>query len=389
MATKVRNTQELIDLYIDELQNQNPDLTDTSEGSILDQLAGTTAYAVNEAVAIIVDRFSKTYFGTAEGQDLEDLAVDHFGNSFARPGPQKSVGIVTFSRPNTTAGDVEIEAGTIVRTATDANGNSTQFETTVDTTLAGTSISVSVQALVAGPAGNVSADKVTVIETALTDSSVTVNNDDAMSGGANTESDSEYRETIRELIEQLPGATILAIEAKAKTVSGVVTATILETWQYVRDVDANGDPIGGDAYQIPTARLYIADANGVASDALISLVEDAIESVRAAGVRIIVEEATTLELDWTAALTLNSGGPNFAELSADPQRIIDSMTQYVSELAVGTDFDVSVAETAILDIWGPAGTDDLTAGGFTTSVPAGDVAVAANEKLIPGDILIS
>jgi len=394
--TRVRSPQELVDLYVNEAQAQKPELTDFTEGSINDHLAQVTAFATSEAVKLIIDQFRKTYFRSAVGSlesgaedELEVLATDHFGSAFARPGPQKAVGVVTFSRPDTSAGDIVIPVGTVVRTTTNANGTSTQFATISEVTITTTTINASVRAVEAGTAGNVAANKVTVIQSTLGDPSLSVDNSSAFSGGAAQETDPEYRQTIRNLIEQLPGATIRAVEAKAKTVSGVEMATILEKFENVREVDpTTGSPLSAaEIFRIPRATLYIADANGTASQALVDLVKDDIESVRAAGVLIKVAGAEALSLNWTASITLNPGGPNFSTLNTDSTAIIDSMKDYLNGLAIGKDFVRSTAEAAILAIWGPAGSDDLTA--FSTTTPVGDVNAADNEKLVPGTVSLS
>lgn len=389
MALKTQ--QELYDQFIAELQSQAPDITDTNEGSVVDILAGVFSFAVSELGQITVDEFRKTFFDTAHGpevtganDDLEDLAVDHFGDSFARPGASKATGTVTFSRPNTDAGNVVINAGTIVKTQPNASGVAQRFETISSVTMTTTSISASVRAVTAGTAGNILASKCVVIETALTDSSVTVTNASAFAGGAAEESDAEYRETIRNLIETLRGATKAAIEAKALTVDGVVEATVLEVEKPVIEWDIGGSNTVGDYFRIPYATLYIADSNGTASQALIDDVEAAIDLVRACGVRVFVEGASPITINWTASITLNPGGPNYSTLVSDPQQIIDSMTQYIAGLAIGSDFDILTAEVAIMAIWGPSGTNDLT--DFNTSIPSGNISVDVDEKPIPGTV---
>lgn len=396
MATQVKSQQELYDLFIAALQDEAPDLTDDHEGSKIDSLAGILSFGATEINRLLLDKFNKTYFDTAHGpevtggdDDLQTLAVDHFGEDFARPGATKAGGTVTFSRPNTNAGDVTILAGTIVKTAPNANGVAQRYVTLADVTMTGLSINALVEALVAGPDGNVDADTVIEIETALTDSSVVVTNADGFSGGEAQEDDATYRETIRNKIEALKGATVSAIEADAKTVAGVATATLIETEIPVIEYDIATDAIkaGAAFFRIPVTTLYIADANGTASATLIAAVKESLNSIRAAGVKIDVKGATPVSLNWTASMTLNPAGPNFATLSASAELIEDSMREYISKLPIGTGFDKSDADDYILSIWGPSGTDDLTA--FVTSVPAGDVAATASQKLIPGTIEVA
>jgi len=390
MATEVPSQQDLYDLYKNEVQSRNPLLTDFEEGSKLDSLGGGFSTAGQEILKFIIDQFAKTFFATAHGpevtgstDDLEILAVDHFGDSFARPEAEKALGVVTFSRPS--AGPaVSILAGTIVKTNKNANGEEQRFATLVNVILTGTTINASVQAVNAGASGNVLGGTVVNIETALTDPTVLVTNTLAFAGGEEADTDAEYREFIRNKIETLRGATKAAIEAAATNVPGVEIATAIEDLQSVIEWDIGGSLTVGSFFFIPRVRLFIADANGTASQALIDAVAAAIMFVRAAGVKVNIIGATPLTMDWTLTLTLNPSGPNFAVLSVDTTMFEDTMAQYIRDLPIGTGFDKGLAKLAMLAIWGPSGTDDIT--DLTTTVPTGNIAVTATQKLIPDDV---
>ena len=395
MATELLSQEDLIELFRNEAQLQNPNLTDFSDGSSNNAFAGIAAVAVRELQKIVIQKFNTTFISTAQGaetspnqtDDLEILATDHFGDNFSRPEASKSSGVVTFSRPTTGAGNVTIPVGTIVKTTQNANGEEERFTVTAEVTMTGLTINASVEAVEAGSSGNVNANTVTVIESSLTDATVTVDNTLAFVGGDEEADDSEYREFLRNNIEVIRGATATAIQAAALNVPGVEFATPVESIMAVIEWDIGGSTTIGSFFRIPRVQLYIADANGTASAALIALVEAAIEGVRAAGVKINTLGATALPTDWTAAITLNPGGPNFATLSTDTSMITDSMAQYINDLPIGTGFNRALANLAILAIWGPSGTNDLT--GFLTSVPSGDVAATAVDKLIPGTMSIS
>lgn len=390
----MRTQQELLELFVTELQNQNPDLTDTEIGSIIDVLGGALSTAVYEIQQLTIDEFRKTFFDTANGpevtgstDDLEILAVDHFGDDFKRPEAVKSTGVVAFSRPNADAGNVSILAGTVVKTPANAAGTSERFETESDVTLTGLSINASVVALVAGPSGNVQANKVTQIETSLTDPSVVVTNAAPFAGGEAEQNDADYRETIRTLLQSLKGGTLEAIQAKALTVGGVEFAKAIEFLQYVKEWDIGGGIPVGDYFALPRVKLYVADANGIASLGLVQSVQTAVDTVRAAGVRVEVLAAIALSQNWQGSITLNPSGPNFPVLSVDPQMIIDEMVKYIQDLPIGSGFNRAAAKNYIMGLFGPSGTDDLT--NFSTSTPSGDVTATANQKLIPGTIGIS
>jgi len=385
MTTVALTQQEIYDIYKDEVTGQAPEFTDFSVGAIHDIIAGALSIAINEVTELIISEFMKTFFELAEGADLDKLAVDHFGDTFARPDATLATGVATFSRPNTDAGNVIILAGSIVKTKKNASGEEIRFQTDSNITLTGLTISVNITAMVAGVSGNVNATNINVIETALTDASVTVNNSADMAGGKEKLTDEEYREFLKAKILALAGATEAAIIGAALSVAGVEFAKAITLERVVIDYDIANDQIlpGATFFRIPYPVLYIADASGNSSPALIEAVRQAILLVRAAGVKIEVRGAVSSDLDWTASLTLNGSGPNYAELSTDLTKIKESMSAYINEeLAVGQGFNRASANTFILSVWGPSGTGDLTA--FSTSVPSGNVSIAANEKLIAG-----
>ena len=389
----IKSQQQLYDEFITELQNQAPSLTDTHDGSQIDVIAGVVSFALSEISRLTIDEFRKTFFDTANGpevtggpDDLETLAVDHFGSNFTRPAASSSTGVVTFSRPDSDDGDCIIPAGTVVKTQPNADGEAQRFETETEVTMTGLSINATVNAIVPGTDGNVADDTVVVIEDALTDSSIEVTNGLSFIGGAEEETDVQYRETIRNRLVALTGATLGAIEGAALEVAGIETATAIENEMVVIEYDiATSSPVDGVGYfRIPNVILYIADANGTADAELIAAVKAAIAPVRAAGVRVDVQAATALVFNWTGSIVLNPAGPNYAELSIDAQAIIDSMIDYLADMAIGDDFIRTTANAAIFAIWGPSGTDDLVS--FTTSTPSGDVAVDNAEKIIPGTV---
>jgi hypothetical protein len=392
-VTQPRSQEELYEIHKNEVIQRAPNLTDYEEGAINDANSGAASVAMSELTDLIIQQFAKTYFRSADGpevtggaDDLETLAIDHFGDDFARPDATKSAGIVTFSRPTATAGDVIINAGTVVKTQADANGQIRRFETVLGVTLTGLNINASIEAVTGeeGPANNVEAGEIDQIETTLTDPTIVVTNAAATTGGVAEQDDATYREHILNLIKQLKGATKTALQAKLLTVAGVEQATVIEFGQNVIEwIDSSSTPVD-DSFIIPRVRAFIADANGTANQALIDAAALVLDEVRACGVRVEIVGAVAIVLDWTGLLTLNPGGPNFATLSADTSLITEAMTKYLQDLAIGAGLNRNLARKAIMDEWGPDGTDDLA--DFVSTIPTADVDVDENERLIPGTI---
>lgn len=384
MTTTIKTQNEFYDIYKNEVQGLAPEFTDFSEGSIHDIIAGALSISLNEVSELVVSEFSKTFFDLAEGSDLDRLAVDHFGSTFARPDAVKSTGSITFSR-STNSGNVTIPAGTIVKTVKNSSGVEIRFSTDEELIMTGLSIVANITAVVAGVSGNVSAGKITVLESALTDSSITVNNISALAGGNESLTDAEYREFLKAKILSLAGATESAVKGAALSVSGVSMVALVTKERVVIDYDIGNSQIlaGSSYFRIPYPVLYVADENGNSSAGMIEQVRQAIFLVKACGVNIEVNGASAVMMNWVASITLNAGGPNYSELQSDLTKIKETMTEYINEkLIIGQAFNKASANAYVMSIWGPAGTNDIAS--FSSSVPSGNVSVLANEKLIAG-----
>lgn len=394
MSLPIRSQSELYDLFIQTLQDHAPELTDVLDGSQIDALGGVFSIAGTELLRNVTVAFNKTFFDLAEGpdennggpDDLQTLAVDHFGEAFTRPGAINAVDVVTFSRATAAAGAITIVAGSIVKTAPDANGKAQRYSTDNTLVLAasgGSSLSgsVGVTAVVGGAASDAAMGTINVIETSLLDQSIVVTNA-GNATGEDAQDSPTYRETIRNLIQAQKGATAAAIEAVAKTVPGIVTATVIETGIPVKKWDIATSMTIGDYFLIPYTVLYVADSTGNANQSLLDEVSIAIQTTRATGVNIIVAGATALTINWDAAIVLNPSGPTYSILQTDLTKIYQSMSAYINSLPVGTSFSRALANAAILAIWGPAGTNDLTS--FSTVIPTADIAATATQKLIAG-----
>lgn len=387
----------LYELMKTEVQLRDPSITDFSVGSLIDVLLGATSLGIAELSRLQADEFAKTFFDSANGpevtggdDDLQTLAIDHFGDAFARPAATKAVGEVTFSRPTNDFGAVTILAGTVVSTGPNANGEVQRFVTLADVSLGALALSViaEVEAQVAGLAGNVDPGKIINVDSALLDGTITVSNAAELSGGEEEENDTTYRDTIKNLIKTLKGATLSAIEAACLTVPGIATATARELMLPVIEYDIGADDIqsGATFFRMPFAKVYVADPNGVASAPLLALVQDAIDHTRAAGVKIEAFAATALTLNWSASVVLNPSGPNYAEFSSSLTRVVDTMKQYIMQLPIGDDFSRSLGENFVMAAWGPLGTNDLVS--ITTNSPTGTVSTTDSQKLVAGTVVI-
>lgn len=240
--------QELYDLGKAEVQARNAALTDWDEGSINDVLVGLCAALVDGNYGKTIEEFRKTFVLSAKGEDLTDLAKDHY--DLDREAATAALATVTLTRPTAAAGNVNITTDDRFSTEPDADGIVYDFAPLAAATMTGTTLDVDCECTVTGPGGNVSADKVVVISTALSDSTVTVTNDEDASGGNVEESDEDLQARVYRTLASLVRGTLAAVELGAMGVSGVALAYLDKA----------------------SATVYVCDSSGNSSDEMIQAV---------------------------------------------------------------------------------------------------------------------
>lgn len=164
-----------------------PSDLDVSEGGFIwDALAPASiqfAQAAQWAQLVLQYGFAQTTYGNY----LDMRAGEH---GLTRLAAQPATGTVTFTG---TPGTL-IPAGTQVSTTSTDTVDAVIFDTTEDATIpSGSTVSVGIEAEVAGTSGNVAASTVTLLnDTGLAASITSVNNDSATTGGMDTESDTAF-----------------------------------------------------------------------------------------------------------------------------------------------------------------------------------------------------
>lgn len=286
MALAIPTFQQLYDAFKAEVQARNPALTDFTEGSNLDAIAGGASVLADLVIRQALAAFAAQFVDTATGTDLDALALDRFG--IERKAASSAYGYVVFTRGDGT-GAIEVPAGTTLR-ATVA-GVSVSFTTDSLIEIADGDDTATVRATCTetGTAGNVAAAAVTtIVDTLDDDPTATVSNTERMVGGAEEETDAAFRDRIRRYFTTLRKGTVAALEAGAISVGGVAFAAVDESHRMSAD--------GG--YVL----LLVADSEGYSNAALVEDVEAEIENWRAAGIWVQVDGAERQE--ETLALTI-------------------------------------------------------------------------------------
>ncbi len=310
-----------------EVQSRAESLTDWSAGSANDGWIGGAGVIVDLAIQVILDRWAARYIDTAEGDDLDALALDLFG--LERIDAVGSVGTLTFTRGGS-SGTVTIPAGT--RVSGTVNGATVQVATDADADLlSGTStVDVTATAVDAGPEGNVAAGVLTTIDDVVAgDTTMTVTNAARFVGGANSENDDAFRARIRLYFSTLRRGTVAALRTGALSVPGVSYVTVDES--YIAPDD--GGYVG----------VYVGDPDGRGNAALAADVEIELDLWRAAGVDVRVTASSRDEIAMTVVVTYAHG----ADTDTLRTQVRQAVLAYTNSLAPKQTLRESRVEAAV------------------------------------------
>ncbi len=302
-----------------------PQLTQVSSGSV--------AYALFQGFAsvclwlqwLIAQVLSMTRLATSQGADVDSFVGD-FG--LARLPATFATGSVTFSRYSA-SGTALVMPGAQVKTA----DGSQPFVVVTDTTNAAWSaalggyavadgvggVAVPVQAVNAGTQGNVQANTITLIASAIPGID-TVTNPASFAGALDAESDAALRTRFQGYIQGLAKSTTAALGAAIGQVQQGLSYAILE-----------GVPGSGQV------TVTVDDGSGAPGAALLGSVTAAVGAVRAAGVQAIVQGPSVA--DTTVAFTLNVAAG--ASKPAVAATIAAALLTYVDLLPVGASLALS------------------------------------------------
>lgn len=354
----IKTFDELVASMTSWITAKSPQITDLVPGSVLRSIC--------EACALCLEEI---YVGTYLGFKRQLATIQEDIYNFERKAGTKATANVVFSRSGTT-GTVTIPSGTRVETpsglrfATTAAGSITAGNTS--------SNPVEVEALEIGTSYNVSASSITVM-TDTVDGVETVTNAAAATGGLNEESDYAYKQRFRSYIEGVGRSNLSGLIFGALSVDGVTSASVVELFPPVANVNA---------------RLYIDDgSSGGVSSAKILEVQDVIDGdgteenpgYRAAGVNVVVTKPTTVTQNVDVSITLiDDSSVDSDQVELDVNQAI---TNYINNLWVGEDIIHAELVAAVMSVYGVYD--------CTVSTPAGNTAISASQVGRVGTITLT
>jgi len=228
---------ELTSVLETELQNQydptgssQPNLRAASRNSVF---VSTATLGLMRLQMYVADRVGARLLSEAQGSDLDDLGRDLFGEE--RKEAVAATGRVQLIRPLGLGGDTTIPKGTRVGVKAYPSQPAVTYETTVDSTvpLGVYQAVIPIRAQQAGTIGNLADPRaITDILDPLPDPTWSVNLSpfslEPVGGGADRETDDEYRRRLGQRSIQGDPGTKRGVEAGVGRVPGVYDWTVIE-----------------------------------------------------------------------------------------------------------------------------------------------------------------
>lgn len=335
-----------------------PDLQ-VAEGDVSEMFIKAGAAMADKCIEHSAVSFKETFIDGASGQALTDLITDHW--NLARVAAVAATGTVTFTRVSATGPAGTIAAGTVVATAINVDGQDFRFTTDTNVNFALNEQgpkAVSVTASVAGRASNVpSLGGVNRIIDTLFDS-FTVTNTTFIAGGADEETDTDYRTRAREYPSTLRRGTLAALEFGARSVASVAVASAFEGSTGI-------------------VTVYVSDIDGNASPQMVADVQTELETNwKAAGTVLVVAAGTAVVTNVDYSITVR---PGVDAIVLEPV-IEAAITAEMDKLKQGETLSISRLQTVITNV----DSEGITKA--TVNSPAADIDPADSEVIRPGTI---
>lgn len=298
-------------------------LTDFNEGSIIHTILDTVARLVERAYVAIRQGYNEL---------LALLPYSLFG--FERKEGLYASGTVVFSRNSAIGTNTVIPKGTIV------SGGGYTFVTTVAGQIAADEVNsdeISVTASEVGSGSNIAAGIIDSIDSVVPADVVKVTNNDVFTGGTDVETDADYEERFKIMINGLSGTNSYAIRSAALSVNAVRSVSY-----------QNHKPPLNDIYN---ASIYVDDGSGNASADTLDAVRKAIEGDGteenpghlAPGINIRVLAPTSVLVDVSMNVLVSN-----ADIEDALTEITRVITEYINGKCIGESVVLSELITKVM-----------------------------------------
>ncbi|MDY0929143.1 baseplate J/gp47 family protein [Enterobacter sp. CFBP8995] len=373
-SLNIKSFATLVSDQVTAMQGRAAGLVDLAIGSILRSLAESNAGVATWLQQLIVNLLVTTRAATCSGEDLDSWMADF---SFTRLSAVQATGPVTFSR-FTSTNQALIPVGSGVTTTDGTQAYTVVTDTSnaaYDTTQLGyviaagvSSLTVPVQANIAGAAGNAQAGTITVIAGSIQYVD-TVTNTTTFTNGEDAETDDAFRARFVLWIASLSKATKAAIGYALSSMQNGVTYTLTENFAY------NGTAQPGYFYAV------VDDGSGTPSSTFIEQAYAAVDAVRGFTITFGAFPPTVVTANVVMVITTDSSGDH-ATIVAMVQAAIQ---QYIASLSLGQllpysklsniAYGASQLVTNVSSVTLNGGTSDLAASGKQV-IRAGTISVS-------------
>lgn len=216
------------------------------------------------------------------------------------------------------------------------------------------SINVTVQALVAGSAGNIQAGALSLIATSVPGVD-TVTNPIVFSDGEDAETDSALRARFQNFIATLAEGTVGAIKNAISSVQQGLSYNVIE----------NTMPSGATTLGFFT--ITVDDGTGSPSAALIAAVSQAVNKVRPIGSSFAVQGPAVIVAVISMSITASAG----YSLTALETQVATVIEEYINGLGIGVALSYTRLSALAYSVAGVATVNNVTLNGGTSDIGGG------------------
>lgn len=372
MALNTQSFSALVTTWATAAQGACSKLVDFTVGSILRAIDEATAFVALWLQGLALQVAALTRAATSNGSDLDSWFAQ-FG--FARLPASTATMLETFGRFTPTnqaliypGSQVQSQDGTVVfqvvADVTNPAWNATLGAYVLPPGTA--SINATVQCATAGTAGNVSANTITALATAISGVDYVANPNPA-ANGIDAESDAAARSRFVLFIASLEQATLLAVKNAIAGVQQGLTYTIAENQQY------NGQTQNGYFTAV------VNDGSGAPPTQTLNNVANAIDAIRPLCSTFGVHGPVVLTAN--VGMTLATSGDHLhANVVA---AVIAALQAYINGLTIGQSLPYSILSSIA---YGVPGVVNVT----TITLNAGTADLLANEQqtILPGTMTV-
>lgn len=364
MTLSTRTFSDLVRDQAAAVQGRAAGLVDFSVGSILRAFAEAVAMVALWLQGLIIALLATTRASTSKGADLDTWMADY---GVARVGAIKADGDVTFSRFTATL-EATISPGATVETA----DGSQSFVVLADAANAAwnatrglyvlapgiTSLTVPVEAVIAGAAGNVAANTINTITGTMVGIDTVVNAATFFSG-SDAETDVQFRVRFQLFIASLSKGVKSAIAYAIASLEQNLTFLLVEYENY------DGTTNRGHFY------VVVDDGTGTPTADTLTRVANAIDAVRPMGITFGVYPPVVVNVDVSLVINLKAG----ADANAVKAIVEAAVEAYVDGLGMG----MSVRLTRLAQVAYDASVEVANVTAMRLNGQAVDVAIDARQ----------